>query len=147
MAQAVQLPSPIAPAGLVEPELTIYRLWYYNNPLEFVRPQYNVKVPIPRKPGPYYPLPLDKMQFPLTEWNIPILFESLTRRNLVWIVAEPTDADLKYAAYATLAFMYQVPSDLITSALMICIRLTKDQIEAAVAYGIGISLVPLVIQQ
>jgi hypothetical protein len=132
------------PPGLSETDLAVLKLWWDNNPIDLKPSRLNVKIPLPKPPGPVFPFPFARMQFPLIEWIIPILHEGTFRRVAIHIKGEPTDDNLKYVAYSTIALLYQFPDYRITSAMLICIRATDDQLKAAVAFGIGLTIVPAV---
>lgn len=145
MAQITYTPNTQVPTGLTREEQSVLEFWYWNNPVDLKPSKFHFKVPIPEPAGPKYPFPIDKTTFPLLEFDIPILHEGTFRRVAIWIKPEPTDEDLKYIAYATLALMYKFPDYRITSALMLCIRATDKQIASCASFGIGLYLVPLVI--
>lgn len=138
-------PPPEPPPGIGDAERAILNVWFYNNPVNIQPLKANVKIPLPKTPGPYYPIPIQYMQFPLLEWIIPLLHEGSFRRIAIFIYAAPTDDQIKYANSATLALMYQFPSNLVTSGLLIVPHATDKQLQAAAAYGLGISIVPVTV--
>jgi|CXWL01.1.fsa_nt_gi hypothetical protein len=145
MAVPVTLAPPPAPSGLGPDHILIYNLWYYNNPVRWDKISFQQKVPVPKQPGPFYPIPFDKMQFPLEEWILPIVMEDPSRRVIVWIQAIVDEPALKYIAYATLAYLYQFPDARITSSIMLTPRATDKQLQMAAQYGLGVTIVPLIL--
>lgn len=141
-----QILIPPAPLQIADPDPNIKAmldLWFFNNPIDNRAPVKGPKIPLPKPPGPAFTLPLAKMLFPLTEFQIPYLFEHDYRRIAIFPTLTLTLDYIKFAQYATLAMIYQIPTGHITAGLIITPTAKAIELAETLRIGLSISLVPL----
>jgi hypothetical protein len=142
----VFIPIPPPPSALSDPDPNIkamMELWFFNNPIDNRAPERGPKIPLPKPPGPTFALPLAKMLFPLTEFQIPFIFQHDYRRIAIFPTLSLTLDYIKFAQYATLALIYQIPTNHITAGLIIAPSVTAATIAETLRVGLSISLVPI----
>lgn len=129
-----------------DPNLKILlHLWWYNNPITQGGWERQIKIPLPKPAGPPLKMPIAEMIFPLTEWIIPYKFEFGFRRIAIFPMLSVTLDLIKYAQYATLAMIYQIPDYSITSGLIIAPTTAAAPLAEILRVGLSVSLVPLTI--